>query len=116
MKGEILDIETAQQLAGDKKEIERLKRNCNLKELENRELVKKVAKQDLEIFSLRKREATLTALEKSLPQRIETYKKKNAPKEVIQELQFISDMLMFEKEKLLNREVEENETKEDEFA
>ena len=36
MKGEILDIETAQQLAGDKKEIERLKRNCNLKELENR--------------------------------------------------------------------------------
>ena len=69
MKGEILDIETVQQLAGDKKEIERLKRNCNLKELENRELVKKVAKQDLEIFSLRKREATLTALEKSLPQR-----------------------------------------------
>ena len=101
MKGEILDIETVQQLAGDKKEIERLKRNCNLKELENRELVKKVAKQDLEIFSLRKRE---------------TYKKKNAPKEVIQELQFISDMLILEKEKLLNRKVEENETKEDEFA
>ena len=116
MKGEILDIETVQQLAGDKKEIERLKRNCNLKELENRELVKKVAKQDLEIFSLRKREATLAALEKSLPHRIETYKKKNAPKEVIQELQFISDMLILEKEKLLNREVEENETKEDEFA
>lgn len=116
MKGEILDIGTAQELAENKKEIERLKRNCNLKELENRELVKKVAKQDLEIFSLRKREATLAALEKSLPQRIETYKKKNAPKEVIQELQFISDMLMFEKEKLLNREVEENETKEDEFA
>lgn len=113
MKGEILDIETVQQLAGDKKEIERLKRNCNLKELENRELVKRVAKQDLEIFSLRKREATLTALEKSLPQRIETYKKKNAPKEIIQELQFICDMLMFEKEKVLNSEVEKDETKED---
>lgn len=109
MKGEILDIETVEELAGDKKEIERLKRNCNLKELENRELVKKVAKQDLEIFSLRKREATLAALEKSLPQRIETYKKKNAPKEVIQELQFISDMLILEKEKLLNREVEDEE-------
>ena len=108
MKGEILDIETVQQLAGDKKEIERLKRNCNIKELENRELVKKVAKQDLEIFSLRKREATLAALEKSLPQRIETYKKKNAPNEVIKELQFINDMLMMEKEKLLNKEVEEN--------
>ena len=110
MKGEILDIETVQQLAGDKKEIERLKRNCNLKELENRELVKKVAKQDLEIFSLRKREATLTALEKSLPQRIETYKKKNAPNEVIKELQFINDMLMMEKEKLLNKEVEDEES------
>lgn len=116
MKGEILDIETVEELAENKKEIERLKRDKNLRELENRELVKKVAKQDLEIFLLRKREATLAALEKSLPQRIETYKKKNAPKEVIQELQFISDMLMFEKEKLLNREVEENETKEDEFA
>lgn len=109
MKGEILDIETVQQLAGDKKEIERLKRNCNLKELENRELVKKVARQDLEIFSLKKREATLTALEKSLPQRIETYKKKNAPKEVIQELQFISDMLMMEKEKIINKEAENEE-------
>lgn len=112
MKGEILDIETVKELAGDKKEIERLKRSCNLKELENKELVKKVARQDLEIFSLKKREATLTALEKSLPQRIETYKKKNAPKEVIQELQFISDMLMMEKEKIINGDVE-NETKED---
>lgn len=41
MKGEILDIETVKKLAGDKKEIERLKRSCNLKELENKELVKK---------------------------------------------------------------------------
>ena len=116
MKGEILDIETVEELAENKKEIERLKRDKNLKELENKELIKKVAKQDMEIYYLKKRDATLTALENSLPQRIETYKKKNAPKEVIQELQFISDMLMFEKEKLLNREVEENETKEDEFA
>lgn len=115
MKGEILDIETVEELAGNKKEIERLKRDKNLKELENKELIKKVAKQDMEIYHLKKREATLTALEKSLPQRIETYKKKNAPKEVIQELQFISNMLMFEKEKVLNSEVEKDETEEDEF-
>ncbi len=115
MKGEILDIGTAQELAGNKKEIERLRRNCNLKELENKELIKKIAKQDMEIYYLKRRDDTLTAIEKSLPQRIETYKKKNAPKEVIKELQFIADMLMFEKEKLLNREVEENETEEDEF-
>lgn len=110
MKGEILDIETVEELAGNKKEIERLKRDKNLKELENKELIKKVAKQDMEIYYLKKREATLTALENSLPQRIENYKKKNAPKEVIMELQYINDMLAAEKEKLLNKEVEDEES------
>ena len=113
---ENLILDSINNMSSNEKELERLRRNVNLKELENKELIKKVTKQDMEIHYLKKREATLAALEKSLPQRIETYKKKNAPKEVIQELQFISDMLMFEKEKLLNREVEENETKEDEFA
>lgn len=109
MKGEILDIETVQEMAKNEKELERLRRNVNLKELENKELVKKVTKQDMEIYYLRKRDNTLTALESSLPQIIENYKKKNAPNEVIKELQFIADMLMMEKEKLLNKEVEENE-------
>lgn len=109
MNGEILDIETVQEMAQNEKELERLRRNVNLRELENKELVKKVTKQDMEIYYLRKRDATLTALENSLPQRIENYKKKNAPNEVIKELQFIADMLMMEKEKLLNKEVEENE-------
>lgn len=109
MKGEILDIETVQEMAKNEKELERLRRNVNLKELENKELVKKVTKQDMEIYYLRKRDNTLTALENSLPQRIENYKKKNAPNEVIKELQFITDMLMMEKEKLLNKEVEEDE-------
>lgn len=109
MRGEILDIETAQEMAKNEKELERLRRNVNLKELENKELVKKVTKQDMEIYYLRKRDNTLTALENSLPQRIENYKKKNAPNEVIKELQFIADMLMMEKEKLLNKEVEEDE-------
>ena len=99
MNGEILDIETVQEMAKNEKELERLRRNVNLKELENKELVKKVTKQDMEIYYLRKRDNTLTALENSLPQRIENYKKKNAPNEVIKELQFIADMLMMEKEK-----------------
>ena len=107
MKGEILDIETVQEMAKNEKELERLRRNVNLKELENKELVKKVTKQDMEIYYLRKRDNTLTALENSLPQRIENYKKKNAPNEVIKELQFIADMLMMEKEKSLNKEVED---------
>ena len=55
MKSEILDIETVEELAGNKKEIERLKRDKNLKELENKELIKKVAKQDMEIHYLKKR-------------------------------------------------------------
>lgn len=109
MKGEILDIETVEELAENKKEIERLKRDKNLKELENKELVKKVTKQDMEIHYLKKRNNTLTALENSLPQRIENYKKKNAPEILIKELQFINDMLMMEKEKLLNKEVEDEE-------
>ena len=62
MKGEILDIETVEELAENKKEIERLKRDKNLKELENKELIKKVAKQDMEIHYLKKRNNTLTAL------------------------------------------------------
>ena len=107
MRGEILDIETVQEMAQNEKELERLRRNVNLKELENKELIKRVAKQDMEIYYLMKRDATFTALEKSLPQRIEAYKKKNAPELVIKELQFIADMLMMEKEKLLNKEVEE---------
>lgn len=109
MRGEILDIETVQEMAQNEKELERLRRNVNLRELENKELVKRVTKQDMEIHYLKKRDNTLTALENSLPQRIENYKNKNAPNEVIKELQFISDMLMMEKEKLLNKEVEEDE-------
>ena len=110
MRGEILDIDTVQEMAKNEKELERLRRNVNLRELENKELVKRVTKQDMEIHYLKKRDNTLTALENSLPQRIENYKKKNAPNEVIKELQFISDMLMMEKEKLLNKEVEEDES------
>lgn len=102
-------LDSINNMSSNEKELERLRRNVNLKELENKELVKKVTKQDMEIYYLRKRDNTLTALENSLPQRIENYKKKNAPNEVIKELQFITDMLMMEKEKILNKEVEEDE-------
>lgn len=113
MNGEILKVETAEELSGSRKEIERLTRDRNLKEVENRELIKKITKLDMENYYLKKREATLTALEKSLPQRIKNYEKKKAPKEVIKELEFLNNMLMMEKERILNKEVEEeNETAE----
>lgn len=100
-------LDSINNMSSNEKELERLKRDKNLVELENKELVKKIARLDMENYYLKKRDATFTALENSLPQRIENYKKKNAPNEVIKELQFIADMLMMEKEKLLNKEVEE---------
>lgn len=42
MKGEILDIETAQELAGNKKEIERLKRDKNFAEERLKNTSKKI--------------------------------------------------------------------------
>jgi hypothetical protein len=84
--------------------IERLQRLLKLREMENKELIRKNIKLDTDNYYLKKRDKTLTALENSLPQRIKTYKSKNAPDEVIKELQFIADMLMMEKEKLLKKE------------
>lgn len=105
MRGEILDIGTAQEMAQNEKELERLRRNVNLKELENKELRKKVVRQDVEIHYLKQRDNTLTALEKSIPQRIEKYKKQKKAENVIQELLFWQDVLSMEKEKLLDKEV-----------
>lgn len=109
MKGEILDIETVQEMAKNEKEIERLKRDKNLFELEKKRLEKELDKISIENIYLKRRDATLTALEKSLPQRIKKHKENKAPKEVIMELQYINDMLASEKEKLLNKEVEDEE-------
>lgn len=90
--------------ASDK--IERLERLLKLREMENKELIRRNIKLDTDNYYLKKRDKTLEALEKSLPQRIKTYKSKNAPELVIKELQFIADMLMMEKEKLLKKEWE----------
>ena len=86
--------------------IERLERLLKLREMENKELIRRNIKLDADNYYLKKRDNTLEALEKSLPQRIKTYKSKNAPELVIKELQFIADMLMMEKEKLLKKEWE----------
>lgn len=102
MTGEILSIDTAEKISAMTKELEREKRNKKILELENKELIKKVARLDNENYYLNKRNKTLIALEESLPQRIETYKKKTAPESIIKELQFFVDILMFEKEKILN--------------
>ena len=106
-------LDSINNMSSSKKELERLRRNVNLKELENRELIKQNIKLDSDNYFLKRRDMTLTALEKSLSQRIRAYEKKNAPQILIMELQLIANMLMMEKEKLLNKEVEEDEFRKD---
>ena len=105
MKGEILSLETAYRSSA----YERLERDRNLYKLELERMTKKEAKARQENEYLKKRDKTLTALENSLPQRIAAYKKNNAPAPVIQELEYISNMLSMEKEKLLQKEEVEEE-------
>ncbi|MGM9881598.1 MAG: hypothetical protein ACI31S_02000 [Bacilli bacterium] len=104
-----LVMDVINNMSSNEKELERLKRDKNLFELEKKRLEKELDKISIENTCLKKRESTLTALENSLPQRIKKYKENNAPKEVIMELQYINDMLTAEKEKLLNKEVEDEE-------
>ena len=111
MKGEILDIETVEELAENKKEIERLKRDKNLKELENKELIKKVAKQDMEIYYLKRVNKTFELTESYLKHRIKQIsdKKDTRYDYAILELKKLSDALEFERKKIENKEVENEE-------
>lgn len=111
MKGEILDIETVEELAVNKKEIERLKRDKNLKELENKVLIKKVAKQDMEIHYLKKIKQIQELIENYLPHRMKQISDKNDSRceYAVLELKKLYDAIAIEKEKLLNKEVEEDE-------
>ena len=112
MKGEILDIEIVEELAGNKKEIERLKRDKNLKELENKELKKKVAKQDMEIHYLKKIKQIQELIENYLPHRMKQISDKNDSRceYAVLELKKLYDAIAIEKEKLLNKEVEDEES------
>lgn len=87
--------------------IERVKRDRNLYKLKKEMAEKKLDKVKQENEYLKKRDKILTAFEKSLPQRIEKYKKNNAPVPVIQELEYINNMLILEKERINNEEQEE---------
>ena len=112
MKGEILDIETVEELAVNKKEIERLKRDKNLKELENKELIKKVTKQDMEIHYLKKIKQIQELIENYLPHRMKQISDKNDSRceYAVLELKKLYDAIAIEKEKLLNKEVENEES------
>ena len=111
MRGEILDIETVQEIAQNEKELERLRRNIKLKELENKELIKKVTKQDMEIHYLKKIKQIQELTENYLPHRMKQISDKNDSRceYAVLELKKLYDAITIEKEKLLNKEVEEDE-------
>ena len=88
-------------------EYERLKRDRNRLKMELKMQIMKTVNILAENEVLRKRNETLTALESALPQRIAKYKENNAPAPVIMELEFINNMLVKEKIKLLEKEEQE---------
>lgn len=100
-------LDSINNMSSNEKELERLRRNVNLKELENKELVKKVTRLDMENHNLNQ---ILEKLETYLLHRGEKIKRLNNDKEydlAICEFQMLSDFLAVEKNKLLNKEVED---------
>lgn len=111
MKGEILDIETVEELAGNKKEIERLKRDKNLFELEKKRLEKELDKVKQRVTYLEKINTSFQLVESYLPHRIKQIldKKDIRYDYAILELKKLSDALQFERKKIENKEVENEE-------
>lgn len=105
MKGEILDIETAQELAENKKEIERLKRDKNLAEERLKTLQRKYDKMEQRNTFLESRNKILELVESYLPHRINVISKMNDARYdyAILEIKKLSDALDTEKEKLENK-------------
>lgn len=105
MKGEILDIETTQELAENKKEIERLKRDKNLAEERLKILQRKYDKMEQKNTFLESRNKILELVESYLPHRINVISKMNDARYdyAILEIKKISDALDMEKEKLENK-------------
>ena len=105
MKGEILDIGTAQELAGNKKEIERLKRDKNFAEERLKILQRKYDKMEQRNTFLESRNKILELVESYLPHRINVISKMNDARYdyAILELKKLSDALDTEKEKLENK-------------
>ena len=105
MKGEILDIGTAQELAGNKKEIERLKRDKNFAEERLKILQRKYDKMEQRNTFLESRNKILELVETYLPHRINVISNMIDTRYdySILELKKLSDALDMEKEKLENK-------------
>lgn len=111
MKGEILRIETVQEITGTKNLIERLKRDKNLIEAKLERLQNKFDNREQRISYLEKINKIFELVETYLPHRMNQINDKNDSRcdFAVLELKKLYDAIVFEKEKLLNKEVEENE-------
>lgn len=107
MLNELVEDKKVEEMNATQKQIERLKRDKNLLLLENKNLIDKIANYEKESIYLNKRNETLSALEKSIPQRIENYKSMNAPECIIKELELWQDMLSFERMSVFVKKEEE---------
>lgn len=111
MRGEILDIETAQEIAKDKKNIERLKRDKNFFEIEKKRLEKQLDKLTQRNNYLEKINKIFELTETYLPHRIKqiSNKKDNKYDYAVLELKKLSDALNYERKKIESREIENEE-------
>lgn len=111
MKGEILDIETVEELAENKKELERLKRDKNLTEEKLKRLEKKFDILEQRNNYTEKITKILETVESYLPHRIKQISgtKDSRYDYAILELEKLSDALKFERRKIENKEVEDEE-------
>lgn len=109
MLNELVEDKKVEEMNATQKQIERLKRDKNLLLLENKNLIDKIANYEKESIYLNQRNETLSALEKSIPQRIENYKSANAPECIIKELELWQDMLMSERISIFTKEKKEYE-------
>lgn len=102
-------LDSINNMSSNEKELERLRRNVNLRELENKELVKRVTKQDMEIHHLKKLKEILELTENYLQHRMKQISDKNDSRceYAVLELKKLYDAIAIEKEKLLNKEVED---------
>lgn len=111
MNGEILSIVTAQELSENKKKIERLTRDKNLEKERLKILQRKYDKMEQRNTFLESRNKILELVESYLPHRINAISSTNDTRYdyASLELKKLSEALVIEKNKLENKEVEEDD-------
>lgn len=111
MNGEILSIVTAQELSENKKKIERLTRDKNLEKERLKILQRKYDKMEQRNTYLENRNKILELVETYLPHRINAISNTNDTRYdyASLELKKLSEALVIEKNKLENKEVEEDD-------